>query len=110
MADVNLANVNEESTAYLTVKFYDKTNSLAAPASATWQVHDVESGSILLAEVAIAPIASSVELELTAAINTIVNPMNKEELRRVTVKSTSGVGIQANAEYDYNVIDLSYVT
>jgi hypothetical protein len=73
-------------------------------------VHDVESGSILLAEVAILPIASSVELELTSVINTFVSPSNKEETRRVTIKSSSGVGILANAEYDYNIINLSFVT
>lgn len=110
MATKNLGSVNEGSVAYLTVKFYDKSNNLAAPASATWEVHDLESGSVLLAATAIAPIANTVELTLTPAINTFVNSLNDEETRRVTIKATWGVNNTTNAEVDYNIADLSWVS
>jgi hypothetical protein len=102
--------VNEKSVAYLTVKFKDKTGALAAPASATWEVHDVESGSELLAATAIAPIANTVELTLTPTINTFVNSQNTEEVRRVTIKATWGVSNTTNAEVDYNIVDLTWVS
>lgn len=109
MADI-LATVKEQSVAYLTVNFYDKNGVLAAPTSATWQVHDVESGSVLQAEAAMLPIASSFELTLTSAINTLIKQVNKEETRRVTIKAVFGVGLNCNAEYDYEVRSLEWVT
>ncbi len=110
MAIENIGSVNEGSIAYLTVKFKDKTNALAAPASATWEVHDVESGSVLLAATPIAPIANTVELTLTPTINTFVNSLNTEEQRRVTIKATWGVGNTTNAEVDYNILDMTWVS
>ncbi len=110
MATSNIGSVNEKSVAYLTVRFYDKNNSLAAPASATWEVHDIESGSELLAATAIAPIANTVELTLTPTINTFVDSNNTEEQRRVTVKATWGVGSFTNAEVDYDIHDLQWVS
>lgn len=109
MAIKDLGSVNEGSVAYLTVKFYDENNNLAAPASATWEVHDIESGSVLLAATAIAPIANTVKLTLTPVINTFVNPLNDEEQRRVTIKALWGVGLPTNAEVDYNIVDLTWV-
>ena len=109
MAISNIGFVNEGSVGYLTVKFYDKSNNLAAPASATWEVHDRESGSILLAATPIAPIANTVELTLTPAINTFIDSNNDEETRRVTIKATWGVGSTTNAEVDYDIRDLSWV-
>jgi hypothetical protein len=105
----NQGSVNEGSVAYLTVKFYDKNNNLAAPSSATWEVHDIESGSVLLAATAIAPIANTVELTLTPTINTFISSLNDEETRRVTIKATWGVGSTTNAEVDYDINDLTWV-
>lgn len=100
--------VKEGSIAYLTVSFYDKTGALAAPASATWEVHDKGTGNTLLSATAIAAIASSVELTLTSAINTLVNGAHSEETRVVTVKATFASG-NVNDEYEYDVIGLEYV-
>lgn len=103
-----MSTVNEKSTAYLTVSFYDKDNNLATPSEAFWQVHDVESGTILLISTSIAPLSSSVELTLTPAMNTLVDITNKEETRRVTVSAT-GTNYMVNAEYDYDVLNLSWI-
>ena len=104
-----MSNVNEESTAYLTVRFFDKVNSLAVPASATWEVHDLYSGTVLLAPTAILPIANTVELTLTPVINTLVDGSNFEETRRVTVKALFGASDGCNDEYDYNVVGKEWV-
>ena len=105
-----MANVNEESTAYLTVKFYDKTNSLAVPASATWEVHDKQSGAVLLAPTAILPIANTVELTLTPTINTMVDGSHAEETRVVTVKALFGASDGCNDEYSYEIVGKEFVT
>jgi hypothetical protein len=99
--------VHENSVAYLTVKFYDKNNSLASPSSGTWQVHDIYSGTVMKAPTYITPIASSVELTLTTPINTFIDPNSGEETRRVTVRAFFADG-ECWDEYDYNVVGLSY--
>ena len=101
--------VKEKSTAFLTVTFKDKTGALAVPAWATWQVHDPENNTVLLIETAIAPLASSVELTLTPIINTFINSTHAEEVRRVTVKSSGTASTVANDEFDYNILDLTYL-
>lgn len=109
MAIKNLGSVNEGSVAYLNVKFYDENNNLATPSSATWEVHDWESGSVLLAATPIAPIGNTVKLTLTPAINTFISSLNDEETRRVTVKALWGVGLPTNAEVDYDIVDMVWV-
>lgn len=103
-------NVNEKSTAYLTVSFKDKTGALATPVWASWQVHDPEDNSVLLIETSISSLSSSVELTLTSAINTFINPTHAEEVRRVTIKSSGTSSSVANSEYDYNIVNLTYLS
>jgi hypothetical protein len=106
-----MSNVNEESTAYLTVRFFNKVNSLDVPATATWEVHDKQSGTVLLAPTSILPIANTVELTLTPAINTLVDSVNNtEETRVVTVKASFGASDACNDEYSYELIGKEYVT
>jgi hypothetical protein len=104
-----LPTVNEKTVAYLTVYFYDKTGALAVPSSATWKVHEIGSGTEILTETAIAPIASSYELTLTTAINTFLDGNHASELRRVTVKAVWGVGLETYGQYDYELIGLEHV-
>ena len=99
--------VHENSVAYLTVKFYDKNNVLASPASGTWSVHDVGTSTVMRSPTYITSIASSVELLLTTAINTLVNPARAEETRRVTVRAFFTDG-ECWDDYDYNVLGLKF--
>ncbi len=101
--------VKEKSVAYLTVTFKDRYGALVTPSWASWQVHDPENNTVLLIETAIAPLASSVTLTLTSAINTFIDPTHAEEVRRVTVKASGTVSTVANDEFDYNVINLTYL-
>lgn len=105
----SIGRVNEGSVGYLTVTFKDEYNVPTAPVSATWEVHDLESGTELLAATSITPIASSVKLTLTPAINTFVDRKNDEETRRVTVKAVWGGLSGTNAEVDYDITDLTWV-
>lgn len=106
MTDV-MDTVNENSVAYLTVSFYDKTGILASPSSGTWQVHDVATSNVLQAPTYITSISSSVELVLTSTINTLVDPASGEEVRRVTIRSFFVDG-ECWDEYDYNVLGLTF--
>lgn len=109
MADI-LDTVKERSIAYLTVSFYDKNNALVVPSSATWQVHDLETKTVLQAATAMTPIASQFELTLTSTINALLSQDHMEETKRVTIKALYGVGLEVNAEYDYEIRSLEWVS
>jgi hypothetical protein len=98
--------VNESSTAYLTVTFFDKNNIMVAPVSATYKIHDVLSGSQILAATPISPIAEQVEITLTPTDNTMVNAHSSNEKRRVTVEAIYGQDDGVNAAFVYEVKNL----
>ena len=101
--------INEETTSYLTVTFLDKNGTPAAPASATWEAIDVESGTVLKTATAITPIAASVEITIEPSVNVMVNEAKHQELRRIIVKALYGASDKVNDQYDYLVKNLSQV-
>lgn len=100
--------VNEGTTSYLTVTFKDKAGVAQTPASATWEVIDLLSGTVKLSPTAITP-AGTVELTVPASVNSIVDDANPEEVRRVIVKATYAADDKVNSQYDYAVVNLSKV-
>ncbi len=107
MAD--LEQVNERSTAYLTVTFRDKAGAAQAPASAAYRIDDVGSGQPVRGDTAISAPGSAVEIVLTTADNAIRNAAAGYERRRVTVTAEYGAGEAVRAEYVYRVINLAGV-
>lgn len=106
----NQPRCNEETTAYLTVSFYDKAGALENPVSATWEAHDVKSGTELQSATALAPVGGQVEITIPTTVNTMVDPNLEEEVRRITVKALySGVD-GVNDKFDYTLVNLSAVT
>lgn len=101
--------VNEGSTAYLTVSFKDQSGNALVPASATWQVHDMRSGQVMQAETAVPGLAAETIITIPPAVNAIVKTASPKEVRRVTIKAAYGPGQAINAEYDYTVVNLTYV-
>ena len=102
--------VNEQSTAYLTVTFRNKAGVAEAPATAKYRIDDVASGSAVLGETAITPVAATVEVRLTPANNTLLVAGNPAELRRVTVIGEYGQDDAVTSEYLYEVVNLSGVS
>ncbi|MBN2392168.1 MAG: hypothetical protein JXR84_15680 [Anaerolineae bacterium] len=103
-----LSEVNEGTTAYLTVTFLDEDGLAAMPTAATWQCHDVASDTELQAETALTP-ASSIKITIPASVNTLVNPHAIQEKHRITLVATYGGDDQVTAEYDFVVIGLQWV-
>ena len=99
--------VNEGSTAYLTVSFYDRTGAAVSPASVTWEAHDSDSGTELQAATALTP-ATSIVITIPSAVNVIQNTNHKSELRVVTIKATLGDGSKMNEEAEYQVRNLKH--
>ncbi len=99
--------VNEGSSSTLTITFRDKDGVEFAPSSATYQVNDEKIQAVMLPETAL-PAGSSVEVEMTPAINTIVNDCNPTETRVVTIRATYG-SEKLTEEYKYKVKNLRFI-
>jgi hypothetical protein len=99
--------VNEGSSSYLTITFYDQNGIAAAPNSATYEVHDADTETVMLAETAL-PAGASVEVEMTPAVNTIVNDEKTVETRIVTIQALYG-SEAINEEYRYKLKNLRFV-
>lgn len=101
--------VNEGSTAYLTITFKDKTGTPQVPSSITYRIDCMTSGLQVLADTPVTP-ASSVEITLTPSQNAMLVSGNVRETKRVTVKTLYGISDALNDQYDYQVINLPYVS
>lgn len=101
--------VNEKSTSYLSVTFKDKAGAAAAPASATYRIDCITTGTAIKGDTALTP-AGTVEIAITPNENRIVTPGNARERRRVTVTATYGATDSVSDEFDYDVVNLSHVT
>jgi hypothetical protein len=90
--------VNENTTAYLTIRFLDAADEPAVPASLTYRIDDVFSGRQVTANTSLAA-ASEVTVTLTPDETRIFDEANPLEQRRVTVSATYGAGDAKNAEF-----------
>lgn len=100
--------VKEGSTSWLTVSPKDKTGAPAAPSSATWAVNDQGSGQAIQAATPLTP-GTSMEIVLTPAINTLLDPDHEFEIRVVTVEMDFGASDAKTEEYQYQVDRLKYM-
>lgn len=98
--------VNEGSTAYLTVAFADKTGAPAVPASVNYRIDDITNNRVIRAVTALSP-AASIEITLTPADNAISGAA--AETHRVTVTASYGASDALNSQYDYQVVNLQFV-
>ena len=102
----SLVEVNEGDMPTLTVSFYNESDVLTAPASATWSIIDVDTGTEMMASTAISGIASSVALTVPAAATAIVNDAKKYETRRVIVEATFAASRKKFGVYNFQVKNL----
>ena len=100
--------VNEGTTAYLTVTFLDEDGAAAVPTAATWQCHDVASGTALQAVTALVP-DSTIQIKIPPSVNTLVDAHAIQEKHRITLVATYGTDDQVTGEYDFYVVNLRWV-
>lgn len=105
MAEIRTV-INEGTTGYLTCTFKDKDGADAVPASATYRIIDHETGTEILAETAITPIAATVEIKITGDQNQMQNETLDLEDHCVVVVASYGVGDTATDEYIFTVKNL----
>ena len=90
------------TTNYITVSFYDKNGTLAAPSSASWKAIDVETKTEMQSTTVLTP-ASSIEITVPDTVNVLVDDTNWVETRRIIVTASYGVGESIVATFDYQI-------
>lgn len=95
--------VNEQTTAYLSITFRDKTGAVQAPVSVSYRIDDVSSGRAVREDTEVAP-NGTVEIVLTPSDNTMIDPLLPREQRRVTIVARYGNddGIRSHFVYLVN--------
>ena len=99
--------INEGTTGYLTVTFYDKAGDAAAPSAVSYRIDCLSSGTVILTDTSATP-GTEVEITLTAAQNAIVAGLPRER-RRVTVTGTYAGSQAVTHQFDYEIRNLSAV-
>lgn len=104
-----LAEINERSTGWLRVSFFDATGAAVAPDSVTYRIDDYPSGTSIRAETSLTPF-SSVEIRLTPDDMRIFDSSRESEEREVTVRASFGAGDECNARAIINVRNLAFLS
>ena len=95
--------INEKSTLLLNVKFYDESDVLRVPDSASYRIDAPgETSTVILTDTPILPVASSLDLEITSAQNRAVSSAPLQE-RVVTVTWNYASTKVGTDEYRYRV-------
>lgn len=102
--------VNERTTLVLTISFKDEDDLPVVPSAAHYRIDDVASSTVIKAETALAPLASSIDLEILKGWNSMVAESRPYEIRRVTVEFDYGTGKHGTEEYLYKIVNLYGVT
>ncbi len=100
--------LNEDSTSWLLVSFYDKDDVLTTPSAAYYWINDFETGNVIKAETAISPLSTTAEVEITASDNAIIDNTLPMEKKVVTVRAEYGAGKQVIDEFFYFVKNLRH--
>jgi hypothetical protein len=100
-------NVTEKTTAYLTAVFNDKDDVPQIPNSASYQVHNPETGKEVRATTVLTP-ASTIEITLDKNDNTLVDTLVSEP-RKVTVSAVYGALDEVHNIFEYNVEALQFI-
>ncbi len=100
--------VNERSTAYLTVTFKDKAGAAQQPTAASYRIDDVATGTEIRADTSLTP-GTSVEITLTPADNAMVSATRPIEVHALTVTATYGDADAVRGVYLFEVANLMAV-
>jgi hypothetical protein len=100
--------VNEKSTAYLTIGFLDKAGALQTPASIVYRIDDELTRTQIRGDTTLTPTAT-VEITLTPADNAVRSASLAVERHIVTVIGAYGADDQVTAQFVYEVLNLQAV-
>lgn len=101
--------LNEASTGWITVNFFDKDGEPATPLAASYWITDYESDTEITSSTEITPLDVSVEVKIVPAETAIVDTALSLEKKIMTVTAEFGTADVFNEEYIFYVKNLHYV-
>ena len=101
-------NINEQTSAYCTVRFYNRAGDLAIPISAQYRVDCSTTLTSLVPPTPLTP-ASVIEIHITASQNRIIDPANAQEEKSVTVVANYGTDDMITTQTNYTILNLHHV-
>lgn len=107
--------LNEKTSSTFTIQFYDENQTLINPETASYSLHDVQTGTVIIAETQIpSPIPQIVTIELSRDDNRILNDANIKETRSLTIEynyrnSKGELKNGASVEFFYEILNLKFI-
>lgn len=102
--------VREKSVFYTTVRFKDKNGIAMTPASASYRIDDVKSGTEIRDWTTIDDLSTSVELTISGDDNKMVDETNGKEMRELVIKWADSNGNEVKDATYYYVWNLKGVS
>lgn len=99
--------VNEKSTCWITIAFKDKDGNAATPSAIHYRIDDAQTGTNIIPETQVGGVAS-LELEVAASKNAIINDRRSLERHRLTVRAVFGADDEHNAQYEFDIVNLQF--
>ena len=103
------AEVNEDSTAILTLTFKNELGAEVTPSTAYIRIDDVPSRTQIRDWTAISPLASTVDVTISNSENAILKQTHQYEIRRVSVYFTYATSKKGTADFLYNLVNLDKI-
>jgi hypothetical protein len=82
-----MAAVNSGSACWVTIALLDRFGNAGVPTAAQYRIDCLTSGTSVLGWTNFPSLAASVDIEVTAAQNVIVNASHPQETKRMTIKA-----------------------
>ena len=104
----NMGEVNEASTAYFTVSFYDKYGELADPSAISYRIDCLTNGQEVLDDTVVGSPSSTIEITISPTDSAIINPANEVEEREVSIIASGGGIVQVQDKVQFTVRNLRF--
>ncbi len=101
--------INEGSTCWLTISFYNKLEQLETPTTAEYEIWDIPSDTQIKTSTSL-PVGTQVEVEIAAADNKIIDSNHYREARRVIVTAHYAGDQQQVQDFVYHVRNIPHKT
>lgn len=101
-----LQEVNEQSTCYIDISFFDRNGDPIVPDSAEYWISDKQSSTILKERTAIPGLSETVMIEVEPTTNSLLSQNSGTETRVVTVYALLVNGGSLHSEFQYRIVNL----
>lgn len=97
------------SDCWLELQFLDRTQSPATPTSISYRIDDITDNQVVLSDTSVTPTGSTMELNIPASLNVILQQYRASQLNQVTVTAVYSDGSQRKKLFLYEVIAICTV-